>query len=519
MLFVDVVDSTRVAAEVGDARWRELVAAFRGTVRRQLKRLGGHEVDTAGDGFFATFDNPAAGLRAAAGIAREVQSLGLDVRCGLHTGELERIDGRLGGIAAHIGARVMSEGGAAQILTTGTVRDLVVGGAVAFEPFRETELKGVPGRWAIHRVTHVEGTPVSTPLVPDEAAMRRAAPRARPSRARGVVVIGASVLAIAAIAMIQLTRDEAASELPSATASASPAPVALMKLDPITRDLVAVRDPGLPPFGGDVQVADGNLWYRAGDTLTRRDLDTGEVLLTIDLPPETHKWQQGFGSMWIGHGIKQYPPLIDRVDPSRGRPSEPIDPQVGIYDFTIGDDVIYLLTTESEVIELDPVSGEFVDRYPTGTDEAPPYIGYVDGMLMLSEAGAHRISIFDPDTETVVSSLEAPQLGLGSGAVDPETGILWITDRRHSTITPFNLQTGEPAGAPIGLNGVPRGFAFGQDGLWLAAEGWVYRINSSSSEVTPTQMPEGVTATGIAVDEETGTIWISTCAVDCDDPI
>ena len=92
VLFVDVVDSTRVAAEVGDARWRELVAAFRGTVRRQLKRLGGHEVDTAGDGFFATFDTPAAGLRAAAGIVREVQSLGLDVRCGLHTGELERID-------------------------------------------------------------------------------------------------------------------------------------------------------------------------------------------------------------------------------------------------------------------------------------------------------------------------------------------------------------------------------------------------------------------------------------------
>lgn len=520
VLFVDVVDSTRVAAEVGDARWRELVATFRGTVRRQLKRHGGHEVDTAGDGFFATFDNPASALRAAAGIVRAVQALGLDVRCGLHTGELERIDGRLGGIGAHIGARVMARAEAAQVLTTGTVRDLVVGGAMTFDSIGEFELKGVPGMWAVHRLTSVDGDPLPTAQSAEEAASRRATPKANAGRWRVAALIGAaSFTVVAAIAILQVTRDEAAGETPSASASASPpAPVALMKLDPITRELVAVRDPALPPFGGDVQIADGNLWYRMGDTLTRRDLESGEVLLRIELPPETHRWQQAFGTMWIGHGITQYPPMIGRFNPSSGRPGEPIDPQVGIYDFAVGDDAIYLLTTESEVIELDPVSGEERVRHPTRTETLTPYIGFIDGLLMLFESGAHRLTLLDPDTDTIVNTLEAPQLGWGAGAVDPVTGTFWVTDRRRSTITPFNLETGE-ADAPIGLNGVPRGLAFGMDGLWLAAEGWVYRINSHSHEVTATQMPEGVTATGVAIDEETGTIWISTCAVDCDDPI
>jgi class 3 adenylate cyclase len=164
-----------VASEVGDARWRELVGAFRATVRRQLKRLNGHEVDAAGDGFFAWFDSPARALQAAAAVTAELQALGLVVRCGLHTGELEQIDGRLGDIGAHIGARVMAAAGPAEILATSTVRELVTGGAATFDPFAEVELKGVPGRWALRRLTSVEGQPVVKPLV----AGRHSSPRQR----------------------------------------------------------------------------------------------------------------------------------------------------------------------------------------------------------------------------------------------------------------------------------------------------------------------------------------------------
>ena len=131
--------------------------AFRAAVRLQLRRFGGREVDTAGDGVFATFDRPADALRAAREIVAEVQESGIDVRCGIHAGELERIDGRLGGIAAHIGARVMSHAGPAQVLVTGTVRELVTGGGATFDTAGEKELKGVPGVWALHRLLDVDG--------------------------------------------------------------------------------------------------------------------------------------------------------------------------------------------------------------------------------------------------------------------------------------------------------------------------------------------------------------------------
>src|SRR5688572_340116 len=147
VLFVDIVDSTRIAADVGDRRWRDLLGAFRRGVRQELKLHGGHEEDTAGDGFFATFSQPAEAIRAAAGIVRRANLIGLEVRCGLHAGELERIDGRLGGIAAHIGARTMAQAAAGEVVVTATVHDLAAGSMVAFEEKGDATLKGVPGAW------------------------------------------------------------------------------------------------------------------------------------------------------------------------------------------------------------------------------------------------------------------------------------------------------------------------------------------------------------------------------------
>jgi class 3 adenylate cyclase len=127
VLFIDLVGSTAVASRLGDARWRELLTRFRRVVRGELRRHDGREQDTTGDGFLATFDQPARALHAAAGIVAATQQLGLDVRAGLHTGEVEAIDRGLGGVAVHLGARVMNLAAPAEILVTRTVRDLVVG--------------------------------------------------------------------------------------------------------------------------------------------------------------------------------------------------------------------------------------------------------------------------------------------------------------------------------------------------------------------------------------------------------
>jgi pimeloyl-ACP methyl ester carboxylesterase len=152
VMFTDIVGSTAKAAELGDRGWGDLVERHHGAVRALLGRFRGTEVDTAGDGFFATFDGPARGVRCAQAIGGAVRDFGLEVRAGVHTGEVETIAGRAGGIAVNIGARIASLAAPSEVLVSQTVRDLVSGSGLRFEDAGEHELKGVPDRWHLYRV-------------------------------------------------------------------------------------------------------------------------------------------------------------------------------------------------------------------------------------------------------------------------------------------------------------------------------------------------------------------------------
>lgn len=151
LLFVDIVGSTEHAARVGDRAWRDDLERFRSVVREQVRRLGGTEVDTAGDGFFAAFEGPAAVVRCAREIVDGVRALGFEVRAGVHTGQVESIEGKVGGIAAHVAARICSLAGASEIFVSRTVKDLVAGSGLRFEDAGEHELKGIPDRWQLFR--------------------------------------------------------------------------------------------------------------------------------------------------------------------------------------------------------------------------------------------------------------------------------------------------------------------------------------------------------------------------------
>jgi class 3 adenylate cyclase len=153
ILFTDIVGSTAKAAELGDARWNELLEQHNALIRQLLAQGRGVEVETAGDGFFATFDGPARAIRCAQEIVRAVAELGIEIRAGLHTGESEQVDGKVGGIAVHIGARVAAEAGPGEVLVSGTVKDLVAGSGLEFEERGTRELKGVPGAWQLYAVT------------------------------------------------------------------------------------------------------------------------------------------------------------------------------------------------------------------------------------------------------------------------------------------------------------------------------------------------------------------------------
>ena len=152
VLFTDICDSTRRAAEMGDRGWRFLLERHDALFRQALERHRGREVKRTGDGFLATFDGPARAIRCAASVAEAMGTLGLQIRAGLHTGELEVMDGDVGGLAVHIASRVMSHAEPNEVLVSGTVKDLVVGSGIDFENRGERELRGVPGEWRLFAV-------------------------------------------------------------------------------------------------------------------------------------------------------------------------------------------------------------------------------------------------------------------------------------------------------------------------------------------------------------------------------
>jgi class 3 adenylate cyclase len=150
LLFTDIVGSTERATELGDRGWRDLLAQHNTLVRRELARFRGEERDTAGDGFFATFDGPARAIRAAQAIVAAVRPLGLWLRAGVHIGECELYEEKLAGIALSVGARIAAAADAGEVLVSGTVRDLVAGSGLLFEDRGQRELKGVPGTWHLY---------------------------------------------------------------------------------------------------------------------------------------------------------------------------------------------------------------------------------------------------------------------------------------------------------------------------------------------------------------------------------
>ena len=149
IIFVDVVGSTEHATKLGDRAWRDLLDRYYAIARRQLARFRGREIDTSGDGLFASFDGPARAIRCARAIVDQVRTLGITVRVGVHSGECEVIDGKIGGIAVHTGARIAAQAVPDEVLVSSTVKDLVAGSGIGFDDRGQHALKGVPGTWRL----------------------------------------------------------------------------------------------------------------------------------------------------------------------------------------------------------------------------------------------------------------------------------------------------------------------------------------------------------------------------------
>ena len=158
VMFTDIVGSTEKAAEIGDAKWKDLLTNHYKIIREELTHFKGKEIDTTGDGLFATFDGPARAIRCAMATNHAVRRLDIQIRIGLHTGECELMENKVSGIAVHLGARVMSKAGPNEVLVSSTVKDLVAGSGIAFEERGMHKLKGIPGEWQLFKVLNAEGS-------------------------------------------------------------------------------------------------------------------------------------------------------------------------------------------------------------------------------------------------------------------------------------------------------------------------------------------------------------------------
>jgi class 3 adenylate cyclase len=152
LLFTDIVDSTKRVTELGDRRWRDLLARHNSVMNREIRRFRGRAVKTTGDGFLATFDGPARAIHCALAASEEMQRMGIEIRSALHTGEVELIGEDVGGIAVHMAARILAEARAGEVWTSRTVKDLVVGSSLRFSDRGNFSLKGISGDWPLHAV-------------------------------------------------------------------------------------------------------------------------------------------------------------------------------------------------------------------------------------------------------------------------------------------------------------------------------------------------------------------------------
>ncbi len=509
VLFLDIVGSTALAHELGDARWRVVLTSFRAAVRHELKRHGGREQGTEGDSFFATFAEPAQALRAAAAIVAAVQDVGLDVRSGVHTGEIEELDGTLGGIAVHIGARVTALAGPAEIMVTSTVKELVAGSGAVFEDAGEHELKGVEGLWHTHLLRSIDVV-VPPPLAPEIAAERIAG--LVPPRGRRRVFLALAAAVVIAVAVVGGLLAMRGSSKPAAK-------VTLVQLDSRTGQIVrTLRDGNLGcPCGANLFAIDGTLWERGGrdgSLIVVRDMKSGRAQRVSKAPEGTVDGAVGFGSIWLLRTLldaKGVTPInaVQRLDELSGRVLATVrisDTSIDSGTIAIGNGAVWALQGDGTLNRIDPATNKRTGTFQTQARETGILLPTGD-YEWICECLYHEVLRYDARTRTrkTFHFTQEPwhlvEITTGEGPT------LWLMDEQGATLTEIDPQTGKPK-QPLGLNGTPTEAVQLGDSIWVAAGTVVDRIRLKGHKRSSITLPEGMNATGIAADAATGRLWV-----------
>jgi class 3 adenylate cyclase len=499
VLFTDIVGSTEIASEMGDARWRELLARHHRIVRSQIRRFGGREIDTAGDGFFASFQRPAQAVRCAGAIVDGVRELGIEVRAGVHVGEAEVIGRGLGGVAVHTGARIASQAGPGEVLVSGTLKDLIPGATFGFDDRGVRELKGVPGKHRMYALTAVDEAPVAPPLGPEEAASRRrdiAPPPVYRRRPVWIAALAAVIILGGVVVTVVATGEQTPAE------------------DGVARDGLVLVDPASGPVGGtiplpansrirfesaQVAVGAGGVWIMNGNCVCHVDPETREVTrIDVRLP---NQMALGLRAAWVVslHGF------LVSIDPATLEPAQPLTlseegEQAFHFSVAVTEDRVWT-GFRREIAPVDPIAEELGEAISLD-HSVDDILGVGSDLWVVDQLGS---TLFRYDHGgNFLDSVEL-QFTPDDVVAGPQ-GDLWVLNHSGGTVTRVGPD-GE-VGQPIRVGEDPSDLAVGSDAVWVASQGGraIQRIDPTLGQPdVPIPMPGPVTAIG--VDPDTGQVW------------
>jgi class 3 adenylate cyclase/streptogramin lyase len=509
ILFTDIVGSSDHVAELGDRRWKMLLARHNALVRRELRRYGGRELDTAGDGFFASFDNPGNAVRCAAAIVQAVQDLGIDVRIGLHLGQAEIMGRKLGGVAVHIAARVMALAGPAEVLMTGVVQEVLPTTDFTSEDRGSHVLKGVSREWRLFRVVGVE-EPLPGPLEPGVAAERRALVQAPPLWRRSKVPIVAAVTVLVAGGV-------AGAVLLGSGSSLSPSAAVdyVARVDPATRQVVARIPVGEHPV--DVALGEGSVWVLDKDGSVRRiDPVTNEATVIETVAEDPRAIAAGEGGVWVADGTKG---TIHKIDPASNRVVASLRVGAVAHDVAAGDNAVWV-AAGSGVVRIEPSS--------TDVSELDGSVGEPGGVgrnrrfkIEVGEGFVWQMSTLMPKVgrfEVGTGRFDLVDAGLVPRAIAVSGADVWLAacgapgtvarvDARAEEVI-ATLAAGGSGCSDLTVTGGPISIAASQEGVWVTdgTNGTVSRIRETTNQVDP---PIRIGDTPVSLAVGLGSVWIT----------
>jgi class 3 adenylate cyclase/sugar lactone lactonase YvrE len=448
VLFTDIARSTERAAELGDTQWRRLLDAHNRTMRRLIKRHQGREIDTAGDGFFVTFQQPAHAIDCALEMIDALAALGLTIRAGVHMGEVDVLGPKISGMTVHLGARLMSLADGGQVIVSSTVRDLMSGSELPFVDRGVRQLKGVDAEWHVYSI---DEPPKEVPQ------LHLPEPEEPVGWWRRPVVLAAAALALvlAVIGGILLTRGDD---------PLTPEANSVMRID-LNGEVDRVVAVGTGPQ--TMALLDRSLWVAntLDRTIQRVDLDGGTAHPAegglLDAP---NSMTAGEGLVWAGTSLASERSL-SRIDPTQPNSARSVDIGAPVSGLAFGSDAVWATDYDDPaLVRLEPAT-EQARRFPLPDGSGPTGIAVSEDAIWVALHDARQIARVDPDTGEVIARIPAAagspdQVAIGAGYVWVTVGdgdaVIRIDARSNTAFTIDDVGDG------------PAGIAASELGVWVA---------------------------------------------------